>query len=62
MTEDEALEIADDWEFYPCEVNEAPASILINLRFMLEDPRDENDHVHHAFLPMREAGPQGVGT
>jgi regulator of RNase E activity RraB len=60
MTED--LEIADDWEFYPCEVNDAPASILINLRFMYEDPRDENDHVHHAMLMLRDLGPQGMGT
>lgn len=56
------VEIADDWEFYPCEVNDAPASILINLRFMYEDPRDENDHVYHALLPMQQPGPQGVGT
>jgi regulator of RNase E activity RraB len=60
MIEEE--ESADDWEFYPCEVDDAPASILINLRFMAEDPRDENDHVHHALLTMRELGPLGVGT
>jgi len=62
MTEDQELELTDDWEFYSCEVNDALASILINLRFMFEDPRDENDHVHHAFLTMRELGPQGMGT
>jgi regulator of RNase E activity RraB len=58
----EELDIPDDWEFYPCEVDGAPASILINLRFMYEDPRDENDHVYHASLTMREAGPHGMGT
>jgi regulator of RNase E activity RraB len=58
----EEFETTDDWEFYPCEVNDAPASILINLRFMYEDPRDENDHVHHAMLTMKELGPQGLGT
>lgn len=56
------VEIPDDWEFYPCEVDGAPASILINLRFMYEDPRDENDHVHHALLTMKEAGPLGMGS
>ena len=52
----------DEWEFYPCEVDDEPASILINLRFMLEDPRDENDHVYHASLVMSETGPDGIGT
>jgi len=60
MSED--LEIPDDWEFYPCQVNDAPASILINLRFMYEDPRDENDHVYHALLPMKDRGPSGIGS
>ncbi len=58
----EEAEIPDDWEFYPCEVDSAPASILINLRFTYEDPRDENDHVYHALLRMKDAGPQGTGT
>jgi len=53
---------ANEWDFYPCRVEDAPASILINLRFAQEDPRDENDHVHHALLVMKEAGPQGIGT
>jgi regulator of RNase E activity RraB len=57
-----ADDAADDWEFYPCQIDDAPASILINLRFMYEDPRDDNDHVHHALLEMRELGPQGIGT
>jgi regulator of RNase E activity RraB len=60
MSDDD--EITDDWEFYPCEVNDAPASILINLRFMYEDPRDENDHVYHALIAMNDLGPQGMGT
>jgi hypothetical protein len=58
----EEPEIPDDWEFYPCQVNDAPASILINLRFMYEDPRDENDHVYHAMLSMADVGPHGMGT
>lgn len=57
-----AQEFGDDWEFYPCEVEDAPASILINLRFVFEDPRDENDHVYHALVRMRDPGPSGVGT
>jgi regulator of RNase E activity RraB len=55
-------ESTDEWDFYPCRVEDEPASILINLRFMYEDPRDENDHVHHALLTMKELGPQGIGT
>ncbi len=52
----------DEWDFYPCRVDDAPASILINLRFVYEDPREGNDHVHHAFIKMLDSGPQGVGT
>lgn len=52
----------DEWDFYPCRVDEEPASILINLRFMYEDPREGNDHVHHAFIRMADPGPQGIGT
>lgn len=55
-------ESTDEWDFYPCDVENAPASILINLRFMYEDPREENDHVHHAILRMQDPGPQGMGT
>lgn len=56
------LESADEWDFYPCRVDDEPASILINLRFVYEDPRDENDHVHHALLVMKDVGAQGIGT
>lgn len=52
----------DEWDFYPCRVDDEPASILINLKFMYEDPQEVNDHVHHALIRMVEAGPQGVGT
>jgi Regulator of ribonuclease activity B/Family of unknown function (DUF695) len=52
----------DEWDFYPCRVDDEPASILINLRFLYEDPRPDNDHVHHAFIRMAETGPQGLGT
>lgn len=52
----------DEWDFYPCRVDDHPASILINLRFLYEDPRETNDFVHHAFLVMKEAGQHGVGT
>ncbi len=54
--------MADEWDFYPCQVDDAPASILINLRYLQEDPRDENDHVHHALIRMLEPGSQGVGS
>lgn len=56
------IEIEDEWDFYQCQVNDQPASILINLRYMFVDPKDENDHVHHALLVMKDQGPQGVGT
>jgi hypothetical protein len=52
----------DEWDFYPCRVDDEPASILINLKFMYEDPREVNDHVHHALIRMADPGPQGVGT
>lgn len=52
----------DEWDFYPCRVDDQPASILINLRFTYEDPRESNDHVHHAFIKMLDPGPQGVGS
>lgn len=58
----EETPIENEWDFYPCRVDGEPASILINLRFRYEDPAEQNDHVHHAFVRMREAGPQGLGT
>jgi len=61
MSEDE-VKINDEWEFYPCRVDDEPASILINLRFRYEDPSEANDHVHHAFFQMSDPGPHGLGT
>jgi regulator of RNase E activity RraB len=52
----------DEWDFYPCRVDDHPASILINLRFLYEDPLETNTYVHHAFLLMKETGPHGMGT
>jgi len=58
----EEFVVQDEWDFYPCRVDGEPASILINLRFVYEDPRDDNDHVHHALIRMQEPGSQGMGT
>lgn len=52
----------DEWDFYPCRVDDHPASILINLRYLQEDPQESNGYVHHAFLVMKEGGPHGMGT
>ncbi len=60
MSDDATIE--NEWDFYPCRVDGEPASILINLRFRYEDPTEQNDHVHHAFIRMAEPGPQGLGT
>jgi regulator of RNase E activity RraB len=35
---------------------------LVNLRFVYEDPRDENGWVHHALIRMVDAGPHGMGS
>jgi regulator of RNase E activity RraB len=52
----------DEWDFYPCRVDDEPASILVNLRFAREQPSAENDHLHLAYFEMQSPGEHGVGT
>lgn len=53
--------VEDDFDFYPCLVDGAPASIYLNLRFEREPPPGA-DTRYTVTIQMRDAGPFGVGT
>ena len=50
----------DELEFYPCLVDNAPASIYVNLRFEHAQPADHDTRYTIAML-MRERGEHGTG-
>ncbi|HEY8079215.1 MAG TPA: DUF695 domain-containing protein [Labilithrix sp.] len=50
-----------DWEFYPCRVNDAPASILLDLTFRDAKPSGA-DTLYFAGLQILEPGDHGMGT
>lgn len=53
---------ADDaYEFYPCLVDEAPASIYVNLRFEASPP-PAADTRYSIAIAMREPGEYGIGS
>jgi regulator of RNase E activity RraB len=53
--------MSDAFEFYPCLIDGAPASIYLNMRF--EDARIEGaDTRYQIGIQMRDAGPHGAGT
>jgi regulator of RNase E activity RraB len=51
----------DVWEFYPCRVDDAPASILLNLTYREERPSGR-DTLYYAGLQILEPGDHGMGT
>lgn len=55
-------EAGDAYEFYPCLVDDAPASIFVNLRFESDGPPSNADTRYWVAIQMREAGPHGIGT
>ena len=54
--------MADAYDFYPCLVDDAPASIYVNLRFEDADPRPQDDTRYTIAIRLREAGAHGIGT
>lgn len=56
-----AMADGDAFDFYPCLVDGAPASIYLNLRFEHERPAGA-DTRYTIVIRMRDAGPEGAGT
>lgn len=52
----------DAYEFYPCLVDDAPASIYVNLRFEQDDARSDADTRYTIAIRLREPGEYGIGT
>jgi hypothetical protein len=55
------MAVEDAYEFYPCLVDDAPASIYVNLRFE-HDPPSLGDTRYTVAIHMRERGEHGIGT
>lgn len=51
----------DEYDFYPCLVDDAPASIYLNLRFERRAPAAA-DTRYSVTIDMIDAGPHGVGS
>lgn len=55
--------MADDaFDFYPCMVDDAPASIYVNLRFEHEPPPAAATTRHTVAIGLRDAGAYGIGS
>ncbi len=52
----------DPWDFYPCRVNDAPASIALAMRFRKEPRPSELDTLYVAGVELEDAGEHGMGT
>ena len=53
--------MTDEFDFYPCLVDGAPASIYVNLRYEHETPSTD-DTLYTVAIRMRERGEHGIGT
>ena len=53
---------ADEYDFYPCWMDDAPASISLNLRFEHEAPLDNADTLYWVSIEMRDLGEYGIGS
>jgi hypothetical protein len=60
MTVGAALQ--DEWDFYPCRVEDAAASIALNLWFERVAPLPSADTLYWVDFHMRDVGPHGMGT
>jgi hypothetical protein len=55
--------VSDDaFDFYPCLIDGAPASIYLNLRFEGEAPPQAADTRYSVTIQMKDRGPHGIGT
>jgi len=54
--------VLDEWDFYPCRVDDANASISLNLWFERAAPLPSADTLYWVRFHMRDIGPHGMGT
>ena len=54
--------VNEHWDSYLALVDEAAASLLINMHFLERGPLLAAPFLHHWALPMRWPGPHGLGT
>jgi hypothetical protein len=52
----------DDWDFYPCRIDDYAASIVLNLRYAGAEPPAAATTLYRVRLAMREPDEHGMGT
>jgi hypothetical protein len=55
-------EADEDWDFYPCRVDDAPASIFLNLRFAKVSSEQRADTLYCLRIKMLDKGEHGMGS
>ena len=58
----DAPELPDAWEFYLCQIEDAPASIFLDLGFEPRAPLDDADTLYVVRIALREPDDHGMGT
>jgi len=56
------MTVEDEWDFYSCRVDDAAASIFLNLWFAKVAPVPTAETLHWVRVLMRDAGEHGMGT
>jgi hypothetical protein len=54
--------VEDDWDVYPCLVDDNPASIFLNLRYEREAPLAGVGTLYWIHIALQDAGEHGMGT
>lgn len=52
----------DQWDYYPCRIDEYEAAILLNLRYDGQPPPAAATTLYRVRIPMREPDEHGMGT
>lgn len=60
MSSDEGA--GDRWDFYPCDIDDVPASILLNFKFVDDAPPVIATTLYRMRIQMLEPGDHGMGT
>jgi hypothetical protein len=55
-------QVPDNWDFYPCQVDDAPASIFLNLWFAEHDPPATADHLYICDVAILDPDEHGMGA
>lgn len=55
-------ENSDEWDFYPCRVDDHAASIYLNLRYEREAPSVGADTLYWLRIHMKDAEHHGMGS